>query len=182
MVQQGSCDTNGARFSSAHRYARFSAPLQLHIFISMLNRVSQRLQYRMWPRGVSLGLPGASARHLAGRNNVSCPDVNAWMKAGRLRAVPTRPLATRPVACFTRRRPCLLILPSSELYEELQSLPEVLRSEYPDLAVDFLATVFREPPAHPARWAAGRGCKASAAEERPCSHRAELHESSTTHK
>lgn len=32
---------------------------------------------------------------------------------------------------------------STELYEELQSLPEALRSEFPDLAVDFLATVFK---------------------------------------
>ncbi|PRW61439.1 KH domain- RNA- signal transduction-associated 3 [Chlorella sorokiniana] len=30
-----------------------------------------------------------------------------------------------------------------ELYNELQGLPEALRSDFPDLAVDFLATVFR---------------------------------------
>lgn len=48
--------------------------------------------------------------------------------------VPVRPSACRP--------PC-----PAELYNELQGLPEALRSEFPDLAVDFLATVFKAAPA-----------------------------------
>jgi len=34
----------------------------------------------------------------------------------------------------------------AELFEELQDLPEALQSDFPDLAVDFLATVFRPLP------------------------------------
>ena len=56
--------------------------------------------------------------------------------------VPVRPSACRP--------PC-----PAELYNELQGLPEALRSEFPDLAVDFLATVFKAAPASAAA-AAGK--------------------------
>lgn len=62
-----------------------------------------------------------------------------------------RPALGRP----THFRPALCVVPSPELYDELQSLPEVLRSEFPDLAVDFLATVFRKSPAKPPRCATG---------------------------
>jgi hypothetical protein len=38
---------------------------------------------------------------------------------------------------------------STELAEEVATLPEALRSSYPDLAVDFLYTVFKETASDP---------------------------------
>lgn len=52
---------------------------------------------------------------------------------------PTRRPATSPLPS---RQPTNQPPTNAELYEELQCLPEALRSEFPDLAVDFLATVF----------------------------------------
>lgn len=57
---------------------------------------------------------------------------------------------------------CLLL--PADLYNELQGLPEALRSDFPDLAVDFLATVFRplaaaSPAKHPPQQrCAQQGC------------------------
>lgn len=89
------------------------------------------------------------------------------------------PKTATGAACvaLARHQPALARSPFAELYDELQGLPEALRSEFPDLAVDFLATVFRAPRSEggggskPARWVAahsGPALQASPGSQEVC--------------
>lgn len=76
--------------------------------------------------------------------------------------------------------PCLL---AAELYNELQGLPEALRSDFPDLAVDFLATVFRPATAvSPAKQSQQQRCALAGASEAVRPHGAIARLNSNAHR